>query len=189
MMLLSLGVLTAYKLSRLLQSWIYGSITSVRAIHSCKTLCDCEFHVARTIDYIPPPSSLYPLSTYWRSRECHNIVHGCFSTWGLTLVPHCTLFVCNSYVMCLCTSPPVHSKPYTVSSSSISATVSAALLAIALCKSDIGLQSGKIGEYPTKHIQGAVSMLSSFWYLKNLLQPRQIMTSSHVSQLQGATQY
>ena len=51
---------------------------------------------------------------------------------------------------------------YTVSSSSISATVSAALLAIALCKSDIWLQSGKIGEYPTKHIQGAVSMLSCF---------------------------
>ena len=162
-----------------------GSITSVRAIHFCKTLCDCEFHVARTIDYIPPPSSLYTLTNYWRSRECHNIVHGCFSTWGLTLVPHCTLFVCNSYVMCLCTSPPVHSIPYTVSSSSISATVSAALLAIALCKSDIWLQSGKIGEYPTKHIQGS----SSFWYLTNLLQPRQIITSSHVLLLRGATQY
>ena len=39
-------------------------------------------------------------------------------------VPHCTLFVCNSYVRCLCTSPPVHSIPYTVSSSSISATLS-----------------------------------------------------------------
>ena len=133
----------------------------MRAIHFCKTLCDCEFHVARTIVYIPPPSSLHALTNYWRSRECHNIVYGCFSTWGLTLVPHCTLFVCNSYVMCLCTSPPVHSIPYTVSSS-ISVTVSAALLAIALCKSDIWLQSGKIGEYPTKHIQGAVSMLSCF---------------------------
>ena len=167
-----------------------GSITSVRAIHFGKTLCDCEFQVARTIDYIPPPSSLYPISTSWRSRESHNIVHGCPSTWAWTMqvqdyVPHCTLFVCNSYVMCLCTSPPVHSIPYTVSSSSISATVSAALLAIALCKLDIRLQSGKIGEYPTKHIQG----LSYFWYLKNLLQPRQIMTSSHVSLLQGATQY
>ena len=75
-------------------------------------------------------------------------------------VPHCTLFVCNSYVMCFFTSPPVHSIPYTVSSS-ISVSVSAALLAIALWKSDIWLQSGKIGEYPTKHIQGAVSMLSS----------------------------
>ena len=144
-----------------------GSNTSVRAIHFCKTLCDCEFHVARTIDYIPPPSSLSTLSTYWRSRESHNIVHGCFSTWAWTMqvqdyVPHCTLFVCNSYVKCLCTSPPVHSIAYTVSSS-ISVSVSAALLAIALCKSDIWLQSGKIGEYPTKHIQGAVSMLSCFW--------------------------
>ena len=129
---------------------------------SNSSLCDCEFHVARTIVYIPPPSSLYPLSTYWRSRECHNIVHGCFSTWGLTLCTTLHIFVCNSYVMCLCTSPHVHSIPYTVSSS-ISATVSAALLAIALCKSDIWLQSGKIGEYPTKHIQGAVSMLSCFW--------------------------
>ena len=34
------------------------------------------------------------------------------------------LFVCKSHVMCLCTSPPVHSIPYTVSSSSISATLS-----------------------------------------------------------------
>ena len=157
---------------------------SVRAIHFGKTLCDCEFHVARTIVYIPPPSSLYPLSTYWRSRECHNIVHGCFSTWGLTLCTTLHIFVCNSYVMCLCTSPHVHSIAYTVSSS-ISATVSAALLAIALCKSDIWLQSGKIGEYPTKHIQGS----SSFWYLTNLLQPRQIITSSHVLLLRGATQY
>ena len=99
-----------------------------------------KFHVARTIDYIPPPSSLYPLSTYWRSRESQNIVHGCPSTWAWTMqvqdyVPHCTLSVCNSYVMCFCTSPPVHSIAYTVSSS-ISVTVSAALLAIALCKSD-----------------------------------------------------
>ena len=98
-------------------------------------------------------------------------------------VLHCTLLVCNSYMRCLCTSPPVHSIPYTVSSSWISATVSAALLAIALCKSDIWLQSGKIGEYPTKHIQGS----SSFWYLKILLQPRQIMTCSHVILLQGTT--
>ena len=144
-----------------------GSITSVRAIHFCKTLCDCEFHVARTIDYIPPPSSLHPLSTPWRSRESHNIVHGCPSTWAWTMqvqdyVPHCTLFVCKSDVMCLYTSPPVHSIAYTVSSS-ISVTVSAALLAIALWKSAIWLQSGKIGEYPTKHIQSAVSMLSRFW--------------------------
>ena len=169
-----------------------GSITSVRAIHFCKTLCDCEFHVARTIDYIPPPPSLYPLSTYWRSRESHNIVHGCPSTWAWTMqvqdyVPHCTLFVCNSYVMCFFTSPPVHSIPYTVSSS-ISVSVSAALLAIALCKSDIWLQSGKIGEYPTKHIQGAVSMLSCFWWLIDLLQLRQIMTSTYVLLWQGATQ-
>ena len=169
-----------------------GSITSVRAIHFCKTLCDCEFHVARTIDYIPTPSSLYPLSTYWRSRESHNIVHGCPSTWAWTMqvqdyVPHCTLFVCNSYVMCFCTSPPVHSIVYTVSSS-ISVTVSVALLAIALCKSDIWLQSGKIGEYPTKHIQGAVSMLSCFWWLIDLLQLRQIMTSTYVLLWQGATQ-
>ena len=144
-----------------------GSITSVRAIHFCKTLCDCEFHVARTIVYIPPPSSLYTLTNYWRSRECHNIVHGCFSAWVWTMqvqnyVQHCTLFVCNYYVRCLCTSPPVHSIPYTVSSSSISATVSAALLAIALCKSDIWLQSRKIAEYPTRHIQGAMLMFSTF---------------------------
>ena len=143
-----------------------GSITSVRAIHFCKTLCDCEFHVARTIVYIPPPSSLYPLSTYWRSRESHTIVHGCPSTWAWTMqvqdyVRHCTLFVCNPYVMCLCTSPLVPSIPYTVSSSSISATVSAALLAIALCKSNIWLQSGKIGEYPTTHIQGSSSFGTS----------------------------
>ena len=108
-----------------------GSNTSVRAIHFGKTLCDCEFHVARTIVYIPPPSSLYSISTCWRSRECHNIVHGCFSAWVWTMqvqdyVQHCTLFVCNSDVMCLYTSPPVHSTAYTMSSS-ISATVSAAL--------------------------------------------------------------
>ena len=78
-----------------------------------------------------------------------------------TYVPHCTLLVCNSYVRCLCTSPPVHSILYTVSSS-ISGTVSAASLAIALPRLDIWLQSEKIGEYPTKHIQGAVSMLSCF---------------------------
>ena len=135
----------------------------MRAIHFCKTLCDCEFHVARTIDYIPPPSSLYPLTNHWRSRESHNIIHGCFSTYaGPELCTTLHLFVCKSHVMCLCTSPPVHSIPYTVSSP-ISVSVSAALLAIALCKSDIWLQSRKIAEYPTKHIQGAVSMLSCFW--------------------------
>ena len=79
-----------------------GSITSVRAIHFGKALCDCEFHVARTIVYIPPPSSLYPLSTYWRSRECHNIVHGCFSSfprmylseWGEHIM------LSNQYITC-----------------------------------------------------------------------------------------
>ena len=79
-----------------------GSNTSVRAIHFGKTLCDCEFHVARTIDYIPPPSFLYPLSIYWRSRESHNIVNGCFSTWGLTLCTTlhivCLQFLCDVFV-------------------------------------------------------------------------------------------
>ena len=120
-----------------------GSNTSVRAIHFGKTLCDCEFHVARTIVYIPPPSSLYPLTICRTSKESYNMVNGVFPHELAQYVPHCTLSVCNSYVMCLCTSPPVHSIPYTVSSSSNSATVSAALLAIALCKSDIWLQSGK----------------------------------------------
>ena len=136
-----------------------GSITSVRAIHFCKTLCNCEFHVARTIDYIPPPSSLYPISTSWRSRESHNIVHGCFSTWAWTMqvqsyVPHCTCLSAN-LMWCVCV--PVHlCIAYHIQCLHHQfQPLSAALLAIALCKSDIWLQSGKIGEYLTKHIQGA----------------------------------